>query len=226
MAAHGVVGGVKSAAEGGDFWKGFIATAATKASSIYGPEFNNFSADTARAAVVGGTVSAMTGDKFVNGAVLGAFSYAFNDYLHRERPSSLTMPALGSSAVDQLPGSPTLCDTCSLSAEIPMPGTYGQVPAGGIDMSLPAPTATTFSQDYNSSDFGRSWVGRNLVGPFVNGTAGFTGDSAGGLPPVTNTPDRSIGGPGTAMPQGRPIPLLEDHNHGLSPGIIKTWTFP
>jgi hypothetical protein len=35
MAAHGAVGGAKSAAEGGDFWKGFIATAATKASSLW-----------------------------------------------------------------------------------------------------------------------------------------------------------------------------------------------
>lgn len=83
MAAHGVVGGAKEAAEGGDFWRGFISTAATKAASLYGLDFHNFAANTARAAVVGGTVAEITGGKFANGAVTGAFSYAFNDWLHR-----------------------------------------------------------------------------------------------------------------------------------------------
>ena len=87
MAAHGVVGGAKSAAEGGDFWKGFIATAATKASSLYGPDFQDFTANATKAAVVGGTISIMTGDKFANGAILGAFSYSFNDALHPPPPS-------------------------------------------------------------------------------------------------------------------------------------------
>jgi hypothetical protein len=32
--------------------------------------------------VVGGAVASLTGDKFENGAVTGAFSYAFNDLLH------------------------------------------------------------------------------------------------------------------------------------------------
>jgi hypothetical protein len=31
-------------------------------------------------------VAAISGDKFENGAVTGAFSYAFNDYLHRPPP--------------------------------------------------------------------------------------------------------------------------------------------
>jgi RHS repeat-associated protein len=82
MAAHGVVGGAKSAVEGGDFWKGFVATAATKAANLYGPQYQNFAARDASAAVVGGTTSQLTGGKFVNGAVTGAFSYAFNDFLH------------------------------------------------------------------------------------------------------------------------------------------------
>ncbi|TBA07730.1 lipid II-degrading bacteriocin [Rhizobium ruizarguesonis] len=82
MAAHGVVGGARSSAEGGDFWKGFVATAATKASSLYGPRFETYSANIARAAGVGGTVSAISGGKFYNGAITGAFSFAFNDALH------------------------------------------------------------------------------------------------------------------------------------------------
>jgi uncharacterized membrane protein len=82
MAAHGVVGGAKEAVEGGDFWRGFIGTAATKASSLYGPKFDDFAADTGRAAVVGGTVALLDGGKFANGAITGAFSYSFNDLLH------------------------------------------------------------------------------------------------------------------------------------------------
>lgn len=82
IAAHGVVGGAKEAVEGGDFWKGFVATAATKATSLFGPRFDGLAANTARAAVVGGTVAQITGGKFANGAVLGAFSYAFNDAMH------------------------------------------------------------------------------------------------------------------------------------------------
>jgi hypothetical protein len=84
MAAHGAVGGAKSAAEGGDFWKGFIATAATKASSLYGPRFDGFSANAVRAAVVGGTVASLSGDKFANGAIMGVF-----------HTLSMTMPISG-----------------------------------------------------------------------------------------------------------------------------------
>lgn len=145
MAAHGVVGGAKSAAEGGDFWKGFIASAATKATSLYGPDFNSFSANAARAAVVGGTVAAINGDKFANGAILGAFSYAFNDYLHSSTNSSnnLTLPSLGSSAVAPAT-SPSLCEGCSLSASVPTLGPYDQV-SMGFDPSLSAPPPPTLS---------------------------------------------------------------------------------
>ncbi|WP_171054517.1 RHS repeat-associated core domain-containing protein [Roseovarius arcticus] len=90
MAAHGVVGGAKASIEGGDFWRGFIATAATKASSIYA-DFNGTAANSARAAVVGGTVAELNGGKFANGAALGIFSYSFNDLVH-ELTSS---PAVG-----------------------------------------------------------------------------------------------------------------------------------
>ena len=84
-AAHGVVGGAKSVMEGGNFWKGFVAAAATKATS-FGPNFDNYTANVTRAAVAGGTAAVIAGDKFENGAVTGAFSYAFNDWLHRPPP--------------------------------------------------------------------------------------------------------------------------------------------
>ena len=83
IGAHGVVGGASESAQGGDFWRGFIAAAATKATSAYGPEFTSTSANVARAAIVGGTVAAVSGGKFANGAIIGAFSYAFNDLLHQ-----------------------------------------------------------------------------------------------------------------------------------------------
>jgi hypothetical protein len=86
VAAHGVVGGAKSLAEGEKFWNGFIAAAATKTTS-FGGSFGNYAADTTRAAVVGGTVAVLTHGKFENGAVTGAFSYAFDDYLQRQSPN-------------------------------------------------------------------------------------------------------------------------------------------
>src|ERR1700747_1287930 len=68
IAAHGVVGGAKESAEGGKFWTGFAAAAATKASSLYGPRFSGLAGNTARAAVVGGTIATISGGKFANGA--------------------------------------------------------------------------------------------------------------------------------------------------------------
>ncbi|MGU3404107.1 RHS repeat-associated core domain-containing protein [Methylobacterium brachiatum] len=94
VAAHGVVGGAKEAVEGGDFWKGFVATAATKASNAFGPDFHSYAGNVARAAVVGGTVAQMTGGKFANGAILGAFSYTFNDAANHARASWVAAGAM------------------------------------------------------------------------------------------------------------------------------------
>ena len=78
--------------EGGNFWQGFIAAAATKATS-FGPTFNNYAANAARAAAVGGTIAAISGDKFVNGAVTGVFSYSMNDYLDSRRQAGASYGA-------------------------------------------------------------------------------------------------------------------------------------
>ncbi|TBB15098.1 hypothetical protein ELH51_33610 (plasmid) [Rhizobium ruizarguesonis] len=130
IAAHGAVGGAKASLEGGDFWKGFVSAAATKASSVYGPEFNNFTANTARAAVVGGTTAALTGDKFANGAIIGAFSYAFNDYSHKwatalARAGTITgmgAAAAGSVVVDAATGGLNILAT---PAEVGAAGALG-----------------------------------------------------------------------------------------------------
>lgn len=83
IGAHGVVGGgISEMQESGSFWKGFASGAFTKATSAYGPEFSGHGANVARAAVVGGTVAQISGGKFANGAIIGAYSYALNDALH------------------------------------------------------------------------------------------------------------------------------------------------
>jgi hypothetical protein len=71
--------------EGQNFWQGFIAAAATKTTS-FGPTFDNYAANITRAAVAGGTAAVIARDKFENGAITGAFSYAFNDWLDRPPP--------------------------------------------------------------------------------------------------------------------------------------------
>jgi len=64
VASHGVVGGASESAQGGDFWKGFVAAAATKAMNAYGPRLQSIAAKIARAATIGGTVAAISGGKF------------------------------------------------------------------------------------------------------------------------------------------------------------------
>lgn len=82
VAAHGAVGGATSSLQGGNFWTGFLSAAATKSAETWGPAVNSVSAGVTRAAVVGGTVSVLSGGKFANGAVIGVFSFSFNCLLH------------------------------------------------------------------------------------------------------------------------------------------------
>lgn len=82
FAAHGLAGGGMNAAEGGNFWQGFLSGAIRKAGSDWGPEFGVPAEGVVRAALVGGAVAEVTGGKFANGAIIGAYSYAFNDALH------------------------------------------------------------------------------------------------------------------------------------------------
>ena len=95
--AHGIVGGVSSVLGGGKFGDGFLSAGVTQALSFkideiggrigdvtsgsYFDTMNRFKRIVA-AAVVGGTTSALTGGKFANGAITGAFSRAFNDEAH------------------------------------------------------------------------------------------------------------------------------------------------
>lgn len=87
--ANAVVGGVTSYLSGGKFGNGFVSAGVTSAfkSSINkmfgvdadGVPLKKFApARIAVAGIVGGTTSAITGGKFANGAVTGAFTQAFN----------------------------------------------------------------------------------------------------------------------------------------------------
>jgi len=83
---HGVTRAAITKAQGGrwssGFWSGF-------ATSVISPFRNSitkgdYSANVAFSAVVGGTVSEISGGKFANGAVTGAFVFMFNHALHTD----------------------------------------------------------------------------------------------------------------------------------------------
>ena len=82
-AAHGVVGGVRSVASGGEFGPGFLSAGFTQAAS---PAIGTIGAEGSAgtparviaAAVVGGTASRLGGGKFANGAVTGSFLWMYN----------------------------------------------------------------------------------------------------------------------------------------------------
>jgi len=86
---HGVVGGISSKLQGGNFARGFASAGAaqTAAPAVDQLEFNSEALDdtlgkgarVATAAAIGGTVSELGGGKFANGAVTGAFSRLYNE---------------------------------------------------------------------------------------------------------------------------------------------------
>jgi RHS repeat-associated protein len=76
VAAHGLVGAGSESLRGGNFWSGFASGAAATAINSFGPKFDGVAANTAKAAVVGGTVAQISGDKFANGAFTAALTYA------------------------------------------------------------------------------------------------------------------------------------------------------
>ena len=92
VAAHGMVGGASSMMNGGSFKAGFMAAAVTQSVSqgvgndVFGKNVADPMVRTKNAfaaAAIGGTTSVLTGGKFKNGAMTGAFSRMFND-LHAD----------------------------------------------------------------------------------------------------------------------------------------------
>jgi hypothetical protein len=90
--AHGVVGGLAAEAQGGDFVAGFFASGVAKGFSEAGGMarvsangFTGVMTRTAIAAMIGGTVSEMTGGKFANGARTATLQHLFNYEAERAR---------------------------------------------------------------------------------------------------------------------------------------------
>jgi hypothetical protein len=80
---HGGLSSFMSKAQGGrwssGFWSGAVGTSLAPLA-----ETGDYYGNVASNAIIGGTLSSVTGGKFANGAALGAFRYMFNDALHEE----------------------------------------------------------------------------------------------------------------------------------------------
>ena len=78
---HGGLGAFMSNLRGGKwnsgFWGGSVGTLLSPLANT-----GNYYGNVASNAIIGGTVSSVTGGKFANGASFGAFRYMFNDALH------------------------------------------------------------------------------------------------------------------------------------------------
>ncbi|MHC6157517.1 RHS repeat-associated core domain-containing protein [Bradyrhizobium elkanii] len=81
IATHGAISGVRQAAEGGNFWTGFEAGLIATAVSTYGPQEMGHTGNVVKSSLIGGTTSAINGEKFANGAILGAFSADFRTWV-------------------------------------------------------------------------------------------------------------------------------------------------
>ncbi|MGE0278874.1 MAG: RHS repeat domain-containing protein [Nitrospiraceae bacterium] len=88
--AHGVGGGIMAELQGGKFGSGFASAGVFQVlSPLMGPVASDGGSNdfnprrVIAAAIVGGTASAASGGKFANGAVTGAFSYAFSSLARR-----------------------------------------------------------------------------------------------------------------------------------------------
>ncbi|HEV2362738.1 MAG TPA: RHS repeat-associated core domain-containing protein, partial [Caulobacteraceae bacterium] len=94
--AHGLVGGLFTVAEGGNFGSGFLAggVGSLAPAPTTGQEltFDVLAEGTAESAVLGGIGSVLGGGKFESGAVTGAFGYLFNEIAHRGLPTGRYTP--------------------------------------------------------------------------------------------------------------------------------------
>ncbi|GIX22012.1 MAG: hypothetical protein KatS3mg121_0795 [Gammaproteobacteria bacterium] len=83
---HGIVQGAASVALGGDFRSGFIGGFLGSATGPLVPQ--NVVAGTVVSAMIGGTISELTGGKFRNGARSAAMVHLFNEAMHRGSAAS------------------------------------------------------------------------------------------------------------------------------------------
>ncbi|VVM22810.1 hypothetical protein BSPWISOXPB_5231 [uncultured Gammaproteobacteria bacterium] len=95
LAAHGLAGGIVQDRIGGSFGAGFLSGSLGSylGSSGHSKNMSEMIGNTARDAVVGGTISVIGGGKFANGAQTGAFRYLFNEWTHDAQKPSIPISA-------------------------------------------------------------------------------------------------------------------------------------
>ncbi len=99
IALHGMVGGISELAQGGNFGHGFASAGVTQGSSPLIKRLGHTKISRVFiAAIIGGLASRVTGGKFANGAVTGAFSRAFNDEKHKKNGIDELTDALNATA--------------------------------------------------------------------------------------------------------------------------------
>ena len=119
IAAHGIVGGISSELSGGKFGHGFAAAGFTQAASEIGGEglfiegaesLPDRASNAIKAAIIGGSASVLSGGKFGNGAITGAFSRLLNDdALQNVNPDDRNYPF--SKNAEETMASPMASDT-------------------------------------------------------------------------------------------------------------------
>ena len=137
IAAHAAGGGIVSSLEGGNFGSGFLAAGATEALSPAIGKIDEAPVRIMTAAIVGGTVSEVTGNRFASGAETAFFQELFNHEVHSiaNRNVPLNSP----------------CDGCVLVRD-PETGRPMYVPeAVATDVLLAGATGTSSISSYDST---------------------------------------------------------------------------
>jgi RHS repeat-associated protein len=110
VAAHGTVGGLSAVANGGRFESGFLSSGLSELAgqnNLYGSAKGNgweIASGAARAAIVGGTISELSGGSFESGALNAAMGRLFNGVAHEMRAYITTAFTAGGAAAGLVVG--------------------------------------------------------------------------------------------------------------------------
>jgi len=99
VAGHAISQGAVTKYQGGRFSDGFWSGAVSTAGETFTTKINSKPLQVASSAAVGGTTSTITGGKFANGAVSGAFVMMFNQQMH-EGSGGTSTSIMGDDAID------------------------------------------------------------------------------------------------------------------------------
>ncbi|SSC07408.1 hypothetical protein [bacterium endosymbiont of Bathymodiolus sp. 5 South] len=126
LATHGLAGGIVQDRMGGSFGAGFLSGSLGSylGSSGHSKNMSEMIGNTARDAVVGGTISVIGGGKFANGAQTGAFRYLFNETMHagqtiiKTTTSGFNKESWGRVKGNYLRGEPLKVDSTKIAVEM------------------------------------------------------------------------------------------------------------